>query len=211
MRNCKYLCLVGGLSTSPYFQKQMKHQFGTKSKYQLSVIIPQRPILSVVEGAAYFAITQNYIKARILRYTYGELAHYPENQAKACCVSPEHIANNRYYNEYYKTWYVNNCFEVLARKNEEIYTGQIKRFTSCRSSPIHKIISLRIMGSTMEDPKTIADGKELGSVDIYFNNEDEEDMKIETEFHFYSTLIKAVIYRTKAPQDKQIRYITNFS
>eukprot|EP01084_Bolivina_argentea_P084108 152205_1 len=60
MRNCKYLCLAGGLSSSPYFQSKMTEMFGSKSKYGMDVIIPNRPILSVVEGAAYFGITPNY-------------------------------------------------------------------------------------------------------------------------------------------------------
>ena len=71
MRNCKYLCLVGGLSTSKYYRSRMSAVFGSKSRYNMQLIMPQRPILSVVEGAAYFGITPNYIKARVLQYTYG--------------------------------------------------------------------------------------------------------------------------------------------
>eukprot|EP00486_Rosalina_sp_Unknown_P003625 CAMPEP_0201572660 /NCGR_PEP_ID=MMETSP0190_2-20130828/16078_1 /ASSEMBLY_ACC=CAM_ASM_000263 /TAXON_ID=37353 /ORGANISM="Rosalina sp." /LENGTH=122 /DNA_ID=CAMNT_0047998729 /DNA_START=50 /DNA_END=414 /DNA_ORIENTATION=+ len=52
MRKCKYICLAGGLSTSPYFQHRMREEFGPKSKYNMTLIIPKRPILSVVEGAA---------------------------------------------------------------------------------------------------------------------------------------------------------------
>ena len=69
MTNCKYLCLVGGLSTSKYFQLRMEQQFGPKSKYKLKLIIPRRPILCVVEGAAYFGITNNYIKSRALPHS----------------------------------------------------------------------------------------------------------------------------------------------
>ena len=71
MRNCKYLCLVGGLSCSPYFQNKMDEEFGMKSRYKLEIVVPNKPILSVVEGAAYFGITKNYIKGRILNRTYG--------------------------------------------------------------------------------------------------------------------------------------------
>ena len=51
---CSYLCLVGGLSESKYFQQQMEKEFGSKSKYGLEMIIPERPILSVAKGAACF-------------------------------------------------------------------------------------------------------------------------------------------------------------
>ena len=91
MRNCKYLCLVGGLSTSPYFQSILRDTFGPKSKYRLTLIIPQRPILCVVEGAAYFGITKNYIKSRILRYTYGTIVGLPETIAQMRKIPESHI------------------------------------------------------------------------------------------------------------------------
>ena len=64
MNGCKYLCLVGGLPSSPYFEDKIETEFGSKSKYKLQIIVPSRPILSVVAGAAYFGITTNYIKQR---------------------------------------------------------------------------------------------------------------------------------------------------
>ena len=48
----------------------------------LQLNIPQRPILSVVEGAAYFGITPIYVKAKILKYTYGEMLAQSEK-----CIS----------------------------------------------------------------------------------------------------------------------------
>ena len=65
MNGCKYLCLVGGLSSSSYFKYKMRKELGDKSKYNLKIVIPERPILSVVEGAAYFGITRNYIQNRL--------------------------------------------------------------------------------------------------------------------------------------------------
>eukprot|EP01083_Nonionella_stella_P100962 285546_1 len=49
MRNCKYLCLVGGFSSSVYFQTKMENAFGSRSKYRMQMVVPNRPILSVVE------------------------------------------------------------------------------------------------------------------------------------------------------------------
>ena len=64
MDGCKYLCLVGGLSTSPYFQYKMEKELGTESKYKLEMIVPIRPVLCVCEGAAYFGMVKKYIKGR---------------------------------------------------------------------------------------------------------------------------------------------------
>merc|ERR1711971_1319935 len=51
-KQCNYLCLVGGLSRSPYFEWRMRRQFGSKSRYKMEIVVPRRPMLSVVEGAA---------------------------------------------------------------------------------------------------------------------------------------------------------------
>ena len=46
--NIKYLCLVGGMSESIYFKSIIQKEFGNNSKYNLSIITPTNPILSVV-------------------------------------------------------------------------------------------------------------------------------------------------------------------
>eukprot|EP01084_Bolivina_argentea_P006831 12904_1 len=103
--------------------------------------------MSVVEGAAYFGITDNYIKARILKYSYGISTKSRLSSAKKNGISSEYISNNKYYDEYKKKWRVKNCFKVIARKNDEIYTGQIKKTTTTRPSNTSKRIGTRIMWS----------------------------------------------------------------
>ena len=65
-RQFEYLCLVGGLSCSLYFQHKMEKAFGGKTKYDLKIVTTKRPILSVVTGAAYFAKYPKYIRQREL-------------------------------------------------------------------------------------------------------------------------------------------------
>ena len=207
MRNCKYLCLVGGLSTSPYFQSILRDTFGPKSKYKLTLIIPQRPILCVVEGAAYFGITKNYIKSRILRYTYGIILSQTEEKAKKRGISEEYIAKNRYYNDRRRKWMVKNCFVSLAHRNEEIQSGQVKTQRSIRPNALTKLTTPSIMMSEMENPLIISDGKELGSFNTTYDENDKADEESTTEFHFYDTLIKIVEYKTRKPNDKQVGYI----
>ena len=102
MRDCKYLCMAGGLSTSPYFQSRIDKAFGKKSPYRLIIIVPNRPLLSVVDGAAYFGITTNYVKSRILRYTYGELVDMHEKTAISKGIDTDYVAKERYYCEFKK-------------------------------------------------------------------------------------------------------------
>eukprot|EP01084_Bolivina_argentea_P156684 273060_1 len=155
--------------------------------------------MSVVEGAAYFGITDNYIKARILQYSYGISTKSRLSTAKKNGISSEYISNNKYYDENDKKWWVKKCFHVIARKNDVTCTGQIKKTTTYRPSNTTKRIGTRIMWSKMEYPKIETDGNLLGKLTTYFDNEDKDDMRVMTEFHFYDTLIKAVVYRKKAP------------
>ena len=211
IRGCKYLCMVGGLSTSPYFQFKMKKAFGMKSRYKLIIIIPRRPLLSVVEGAAYFGITTNYVKSRILRYTYGEKVDKLERTAISEGIKSDYIAKNRFYCEYEKTWYVRECFKVIARKNEEIHIGEIKKSVTFRSDPSTLVATQKIYYSYKDDPKIPSDGLELGEIPIEYDHTDYDQQKVIIEFHFYDTLIKVVRYKAHKPYDKVEAYITNYS
>ena len=209
-KKCKYLCLVGGLSSSPYYQNRMKKKFGPTTKFRLQLIVPQRPILSVVEGAAYFGITPNYIKARVLKYTYGEIVNCKESNAIDLGIPKEYIEKHKYYNKFKKTWWVNDCFKIMAKKGQEIYTGQIIASVGNRRSPEQLSLSTRIMVSNLQNPKVMADGKQLGKIMTEFPNNDEYDMCVILEFHFYKALIKAVTYRLEEPDKMQTHYITNY-
>ena len=210
MKDCKYLCLVGGLSTSIYFRSKMRLKFGEKSEYKLKLIIPNRPMLSVVTGAAYFGITKNYIKARVLRYSYGQIGRYDEQTARKMKIPLDHIANNMKYDKHDGKWRVNNCFGVIARKSEEIYNGKVKISRAYRTKPTQMKAITAIMISDMEYPKIKSDGEEMGTITTEFDNENLENMQITLEFHFAETLIKVVTYQTAAPQKKQTRFITNY-
>ena len=162
MRNCKYLCLVGGLSCSLYFQHRMIETFGPKSRYKLDIIIPQRPLLSVVEGAAYFGITDNYIKARVLKRTYGIKASFTESKAKLHGICKRDIERNKIYIRYYKGYFVKNCFKVLGRKIMKLNNQVIKY--ACKRQPGCSIARIVIVCSDMEYPKMAKDGKVLAKI-----------------------------------------------
>ena len=71
MEGCKYLCLVGGFSQSKHLQAKIFKAFGTKSKYEVMIFIPRRPILSVVDGAARMGLRPDFIAGRTIAKTYG--------------------------------------------------------------------------------------------------------------------------------------------
>lgn len=208
MRKCKYLCLVGGLSTSPYFQQRMRAEFGMRSRFRLEISIPERPILSVVTGAAYMGIVDNYIKARVLKYTYGQTLYVQKSLAKARAIPQEHINKNLHYDEFNDEWLVDNIFEVIARKNDKIRIGEVKRMESCRLSPDQTESIVPIYYSTLEDPRVHSEGRWLVTHKNKWTK-DTGDVTSISELHFAETLIKVVTYRDKDPSKRQIGYIMN--
>ena len=204
MNGCKYLCLVGGLSCSPYFQYQMKQNFGKNSEYGLQLIIPRRPILSVVEGAAYFGLIKNYIKARILRYTYGKTIIWPLQRAIDNGVPKEHIDKFKMFNKHANAYGVKGCFMSIAKKNQEVKHDEIFTTESTMFDPNASSISINILCSDKEDPKIKDDGWRIAELKLDVNNDnnnnnnnngDKQDTKIIVEFHFYDTQLKVFAYR----------------
>ena len=205
MKDCTYLCLVGGLSCSPYFQHEMRQHFGPNSQYKLKIIIPRRPILCVCEGAAYFGLVKNYIKARILRYTYGKTIIWPLQRAEKIGIPQHHIDQYKVFNKNANAYGVKGCFMAIARKNQEVEHNQIFTTESQMFDPNKQHIAINILCSDIEDPKVKDDGWRIAELRLDINDEDRkiQNLQIITEFHFYDTELKVYTYRSHSPQIKQ--------
>jgi len=210
LRGCKYLCLVGGLSISPYFRERMTDEFGPKSRYGLTVIKPKRPMLSVVEGAAHMGVNEDYIAARVLKCTYGQSLNFARDHCRKIGVPEDHIKEHQFYNEHEKRWYVSGIFQVMARKHETIKSGHVVTKRSKRPTPDTLLTNAKILYSEMERPLLKSHGQLLGTLETNWTPGDKTDKYVMMEFHFSDTLIKVEKYREQAKDDKQIRYITNY-
>merc|ERR1719474_1921599 len=123
----------------------------------------------------------------------------------------EYIAENKYNweNEDGTTTDRISAFRVMARRHEEIQTGQIKVSSGSRPNSKTEATRTKIMYSSMTDPKIQSDGMMPGSIRTTWEVGDKSDMEVVLEFHFAETLIKAVQYKKKDPEKKEIRYIQN--
>ena len=197
MRDCKYLCLVGGLSSSPYVQKRIKEQLGINTKYGLEIITQKQPTLTVVEGAAYFGITKNYIRARILSKTYGVRVNMNLDTANKYGIPNEHIYNNLCFNKERGICHIRNCFDIVANKGDEVLTNQVILRKSKRLNKDQKAVIKYIVCSDNIEPK-IVDGNDgchiLGKLKLEFDQNMKDYMVIYTEFHFYDTMLKVFVY-----------------
>eukprot|EP00485_Elphidium_margaritaceum_P019212 CAMPEP_0202731308 /NCGR_PEP_ID=MMETSP1385-20130828/187081_1 /ASSEMBLY_ACC=CAM_ASM_000861 /TAXON_ID=933848 /ORGANISM="Elphidium margaritaceum" /LENGTH=472 /DNA_ID=CAMNT_0049397601 /DNA_START=121 /DNA_END=1536 /DNA_ORIENTATION=+ len=112
----------------------------------------------LVEGAAYFGLTANYIQSRILKKTYGIKASFTETKAKANGLSAQQIDANKIFIDYYHGYFVKNCFKVLGRKNSEIVQNQVVKYC-CKRQPGCAMAKIAIICSDMECPKLVSDGQ----------------------------------------------------
>ena len=64
----KFIFLVGGFGESPYLRQKIKKEFESN---ELIVLIPKRPLVSVVRGACMFGLNPFSITSRIAKKTYG--------------------------------------------------------------------------------------------------------------------------------------------
>ena len=193
---CKYLCLVGGFSSSLYLQERIKRHFGIDSKYGLNVIIPDRPMLSVVIGAAHFGINNRefaHIKARRLKYTYGIKMFFSKTTARNIGIDEEYIIENTT-----NDGMVRDCFKIIAKRNDRIELNETKMTHSFKTSQISLIPILR---SNKRNPKIAKDGEDISVLKIHHNNNTKEE--IITEFHFYDTMISVYSYPKNNVNDKQ--------
>ena len=120
---CDYICLVGGLGSSGYLQHRIISQFGIKSRYGLNIIIPKRPILSVVDGAARFGLQPDYIQARTLAKTYGNAIDPKHSAIQLDDFDPDYVKQHLYCcdHTYTQSMRLKNVFSVDASKNQTIH------------------------------------------------------------------------------------------
>ena len=64
----KFIFLVGGFGESPFLRQKIKKEFESN---ELIVLIPKRPLVSVVRGACMFGLNPFSITSRIAKKTYG--------------------------------------------------------------------------------------------------------------------------------------------
>ena len=203
IKDCSYIYLVGGYSKTPYFQNIIIETFGLNSKYNIDVVIPSKPLLSVVDGAARMGLLKNikreYVKIRILSKTYGHIISKPFTNINLKNYSKTFIQQNRYAKSNGSV-YLSNCFQIFARKGDSIgFNHKIKHVLS-RSNKFQNSSLIKIHSSDETDPKTIYDGNELAQSKIIWPpNNNDLDVTIEITF---GEMIKVVSYPTNTPQLK---------
>jgi len=104
--------LVGGFSTSPLLRQRIEKEFGKKVK---KIVMPPRPGVAILKGAASFGVNPSIIRARRSRLTYG------------VSLSPKFIPG--FHDESKKVWAEDlnkylclDCFGTLVEVGQKVPT-----------------------------------------------------------------------------------------
>ena len=224
-----YICLVGGLGSSKYLQHRITEKFGPSSKYGLNIIIPSRPILSVVDGAARFGLQPDYIQARTLAKTYGNGLSLPLTHSLRItslmllhtdcfetrlaidpkievvdidALPPGYLEANQYKCDHTKALRVRNIFSVYARKNQTVHIADkpiIRKYK--RFNLKQKKVRISVYSSDEQDPKVVKD-KPCAKTTVVFPPNSKE-LSIVVELRFSDTKIRVYAYPEDDPENKK--------
>ena len=198
MNDCKYIFLVGGYSKTPYFEQSIKNTFGLESTYRINIIIPPRPLFSVVDGAARMGLLQNinrvYISSRVMPRTYGFAAATHYDNINEDDYTKKFLDENTATYEDGK-WLL-NCFQIIARKGD--YVKHDQKITMYGKRKIHTTARIVLYASEERNPKIISDKcVKLREYKITFPKNTQET-EIINEFTCKET-INAISYPSKFP------------
>ncbi len=206
-KSITYLCIAGGLASSKYFQHRIYDTFGVQSAYKLSIRIPRRPILSVIDGALKLGLRPGYIKTRRLKYTYGIAV----DRSERTVLREKHRLPAGYL-EKKENFYVHpnthqrivrNLFSKWVTKNDAVEYGVPFEKGYKRFHRKEKTSRLAIYCSSEADPY-VAEGKVLASVKIKFPDQ-YQGLKFIVQFYFGGTKISAkVLYKDSKSKGEEM-------
>eukprot|EP00484_Ammonia_sp_Unknown_P021757 CAMPEP_0197026112 /NCGR_PEP_ID=MMETSP1384-20130603/6279_1 /TAXON_ID=29189 /ORGANISM="Ammonia sp." /LENGTH=703 /DNA_ID=CAMNT_0042454723 /DNA_START=41 /DNA_END=2152 /DNA_ORIENTATION=+ len=163
-KQCRYICLVGGFSSSRYLQSRIMYELGIKSEYRLIVIVPKRPSLSVVDGAVRLGLKPDYIKSRVVQKTYGIKVNAPVARFKLKELDSSLVEKNRYFNKRANQEYLHNIFHAYVRRGDEIDITDEPKSTKFYASK-RNIVGIEVFDSEETNP-TFITGKAIAKKDV---------------------------------------------
>ena len=187
-RQCKYICLVGGFSSSKYLQSRIVFELGTKSDYRLIVIVPKRPSLSVVDGAVRLGLKPDYIQSRIVQKTYGIKVNAPISRFDLNDLDKELVTKNRYFNKRANQEYLHNIFHAYVRCEDEIEITDKPKTTKFYASK-KNIVGIDVYASNDKNPIFIT-GKPIARKDVILPSNWDIHQTFPISFFFGDTKIR---------------------
>ena len=110
------IILVGGYSSNDILISEIKQEI--LSLYNINFLKPERPYLSVMEGAVYFGLDSNKIVQRKAKYTFGIKANLEWNEKL------HYKKGKKYCSKIQQKYCCEDCFLIFFRINQDLELGQ---------------------------------------------------------------------------------------
>eukprot|EP01084_Bolivina_argentea_P066562 121349_1 len=181
MNQIKYLFLVGGLAESKYFQQRIIQEIEN-----ITLLIPSRSMLSVVEGAARYGIASNFAVSSNLSKSYGI----------------EIINNSQLI---LPSWKGTGALNVFATKGDEIYLNCAYTETYYRQSKQQQSVCVAIYESKQDEiPNMIYDEgvREIGHFTLQFPMQ-ANTLDVVIQYSFNETMLVVTGYCRNHLQSKK--------
>jgi len=184
-----------------------------KSEYKLPIIIPRRPILSVVDGAARCGNMKGYIIERKLKKTYGISTICPVASCVQKGIPQYFIEQNKRYYQNIQDYRVDNVFSIFVKHNQRIRMDSkpIKQdYTRLHRN--QRSVNFKIYTTDEEEPLIIDPNTctHIMSLEIDFPPYS-NDLDCSCEFDFSDTMVRVFAYPASQPNArKEIKFNYEF-
>ncbi|WAR14076.1 HS12A-like protein [Mya arenaria] len=151
IKSVQTVILVGGFGESPYVQERMRNEIP-----DVRLIVPADAGLVVLKGAVRFGHNPAIVSSRVMKYTYGTRVYDTFDEQK----HPEEKKvwiNGK--------WWLDKCFKVYVRVNEEV---RVDQQVTRKNIPASEITHTPVYRTTQENPEYVTDSgcELLGTVEL---------------------------------------------
>jgi molecular chaperone DnaK (HSP70) len=152
-----FIFMVGGFSESPFLKSEIKKNF--EEGYNINVLVPRRPQVSVIRGACMFGLNPRSITSRISKMTYGintlttfDPTKHPEE--KKVVIEGEDFCED--------------VFDAFVRKGEAVGIDEVHVKTYCPVRARQTVMRIIFYCTEAENTNFVDDEcvKQLGELSI---------------------------------------------
>ena len=181
--SAKFIFMVGGFSESPYLKSEIKKRFQNQ---ETTVLIPKRPLISVIRGACMFGLNPRIITSRIAKKTYGinTLTVFDPNrhpEKKKVLIEGEEFCED--------------VFDVFVKKNQSVRVDELVNKIYCPVRARQSIMRIIIYCTDSTEVEFVDEPgvSKLGELSIDLGKSVQGDKTVTVTMRFGATSIMVTV------------------
>ena len=185
--SAKFIFMVGGFSESPYLKNEIKKKFQNQ---ETTVLIPKRPLISVIRGACMFGLNPRIITSRIAKKTYGinTLTVFDPNrhpEKKKVIIEGEEFCED--------------VFDVFVKKNQSVRVDELINKIYCPVRARQSIMRIIIYCTDSTEVEFVDEPgvSKLGELSIDLGKAIQGDKTVTVTMRFGATSIMVTVTNKK--------------